>query len=84
MDWLIYHLIGDVLHHYWYVVQCKLYGYIKNKNVERVVASAVLRARDILDQFVKMYLGGQDIAQVMSVNHYPRVYTILAPDQDYA
>jgi hypothetical protein len=84
MDWLIYHLTGNVLHHYWYAVQCKLYGYIKNKNAERVVASAVLRARDIPDQFVKMYLGGQDIAQVMSVNHYPRVYTILTPGQDYA
>jgi hypothetical protein len=37
MDWLIYHLTGDVLHHYWYAVQYKLYGYIRNKNAERVV-----------------------------------------------
>jgi hypothetical protein len=84
MDWLIYHLTGDVLHHYWYAVQCKLYGYIKNKNVERVVASAVLRARDIPDHFLKMFPGGQDIAQVISVNNYPRVYTVLAPGEEYA
>lgn len=56
-------------------MQYKLYGYIKNKNVERVVASAVLRAQDIPDQFVKMYVGGQDIAQVMSMNHYPWVHS---------
>ena len=31
MDWLIYHLTGDVLTHYWYSVQCKAFGFIRNK-----------------------------------------------------
>ena len=30
MDWLVFHLIGDVLTHYWYGVQCKLDGFVKN------------------------------------------------------
>jgi hypothetical protein len=31
MDWIIYHLVGDVLTHYWYDVQYKVFGCIKNK-----------------------------------------------------
>jgi hypothetical protein len=84
MDWLIYHLTRDVLHHYWYAVQCKLYGYIRNKNAEWVATSAVLRARDIPDHFVKLYHGDQDIAQVISVSSYPTIYTVLAPGEEYA
>ena len=30
MDWLVYHLVGDVLTHYWYGVQCKAFGFVKN------------------------------------------------------
>jgi hypothetical protein len=30
-----------------------------------------------------VFPGGQDIAQVISVNHYPRTYTVLAPGEDY-
>jgi len=32
MDWFVYHLVGDVLTHYWYMVQCTIFGYVKNKN----------------------------------------------------
>ena len=32
IDWT--HLIGDVLTHYWYGVQCKLYDFIKNKKLK--------------------------------------------------
>jgi hypothetical protein len=84
MDWLLFHLTGDVLTHYWYIVQCKLYGFITNKKAERVVVSAVLRSNDIPDHLVKLFPGGQDVAQVISVNHYPQVYTILAPGEEYA
>jgi hypothetical protein len=84
MDWLIYHLTGDVLTHYWYAVQCKLYGFIPNKTVERVVSSVVLRSKDIPDHLIKLFPGGQDVAQVISVNHFPSVYTILAPGEEYA
>jgi hypothetical protein len=84
IDWLIYHLTGDVLIHYWYAVSCKVYGFVANKTMERVVASAVLRARGIPNHLVKLFPGDQDIAQVVSVNNYPQVYTILAPRQEYA
>jgi hypothetical protein len=66
-------------------VQCKLYGFITNKKAERVVASAVLRTKDIPDHLVKLFPGGPSyVAQVISVNHYPEVYTILAPKEEYA
>lgn len=84
MDWLVYHLTGDVLTHHWYIVQCKLYSFVANKKAKRIVASAVLRARGILDHLVRLFLGGQDIAQVMFVNHYLQVYTILAPRKEWA
>jgi hypothetical protein len=84
MDWLIYELTGDVHTHYWYAVQCKLYGFVANRNAERIVASAVLRARGIPDHLIRLFPGGQDIAQVMSINHYPQVYTILAPGEEWA
>jgi hypothetical protein len=84
MDWLLFHLTGDVFTHYWYAVQCKLYGFITNKKAEWVVASAVLRSNDIPDHLVKLFPGSQDVAQVISVNHYPDVYTILAPGEEYA
>ena len=44
VDWLIYHLLKDVLIHYWYAVQCKLYGFIKNGKAEGIMASAVIRS----------------------------------------
>ncbi len=48
MDWLIYHLIGEVLTHYWYGVQCKVFGYIQNRKHEEIVASAIIRTSTIL------------------------------------
>jgi hypothetical protein len=47
MDWFIYHLVNDVLTHYWYGVQCKIFGYIRNKKFEGIVINAMFRARDI-------------------------------------
>ena len=46
MDWLIYHLTCDILTHYWYNVQCKAYGFIRNKKQEGIVASVIIRAKD--------------------------------------
>lgn len=50
IDWLMYHLVGDILTHYWYAIQGKLY--VKNTKAEGVVACVVLRARDIPDAHV--------------------------------
>jgi hypothetical protein len=41
-------------------------------------------ARDIPDDFVKVYPSGQDIVQVISMSNYPRTYTVLAPGGEYA
>ena len=84
MDWLVYHLIGDVLTHYWYGVQCKLYGFIKNRKAEGIVAGAVLRAREIPDEYVSIYPDDRDIALVLSVNNYPNVWTVTCPNSIWA
>jgi hypothetical protein len=42
-----------------------------------VIASVVLRSGNILDHLLKLFLGEQIIAQVVSVNHFPQVHTIL-------
>ena len=59
---------------------CKLYGFIKNRKAEGIVVGAVLRARDIPDDYVSIYLDGEDIALVVSVNNYPAVWTVTCPD----
>ena len=84
MDWLVYHLIGDVLTHYWYGVQCKLYGFIKNRKAEGIVAGAVLRAREIPDEYVSIYPDDRDIALVLSVNNYPNVWIVTCPNSIWA
>jgi hypothetical protein len=69
MDWFIYNLVGDVLIHYWYGVQCKIFDYVKNKKQEDIIVSALLRARDIPDTNVLLCPNGEDIAFVVSTNH---------------
>jgi len=69
MDWLIYNLVGDVLIHYWYGVQCKFFGYVKNKKQEGIVANALLQARDLPNTNVLLCLDGEDIAFVAFTNH---------------
>ena len=83
MDWLIYHLTGDVLTHYWYNVQCKTFGFIRNKNQEGIVASAIIRANDIPDTNV-LICEDEDVAYVGSVNNHPKVWTIKCPNSEWA
>jgi hypothetical protein len=73
MDWLIYRLVSDVLTHYYYGVQCKIFGYIRNKKCERIIVSAMFRACDIPSINVLLYLDGDNIAFVASCNHPPKV-----------
>ena len=83
VDWLIYHLVGDVLTHYWYAVQCKLYGFIKNGKAEGIVANAVLRARNIPDEDV-LICEDQTVAFVASQTDFPQVWTVTNPNTDWA
>ena len=83
MDWLIYHLTGDVLTHYWYSVQCKAFGFIRNRKQEGIVASAIIRANDIPDTNV-LICEDEDVAYVGSVNNRPKVWTVKSPNSEWA
>jgi len=82
-NWLIFHLVEDALTHYWYGVKCKLFGYVKNKKQEGIVASTMLRAQDILDSNVLLCPNGEDITYVASINHTPKVWTIHTPSFEW-
>ncbi len=79
MDWFIYNLVGDVLIHYWYKVQCNFFGYVRNKKQKGLITNALLWAHDILDTNVLPCPNGEDIAFVASINHLGKVWTIHAP-----
>lgn len=83
MDWLVYHLTGDVLTHYWYGVQCKAFGFVRNKKHEGIVCSAIIRASAIPDTNVLICMD-EDVAYVGSVNNRPKVWTIHSPDSEWA
>ena len=83
MDWLIYHLVGDVLTHYWYGVQCKAFGFIRNTKQEGIVVTAIIRANAIPDTNVLICLD-EDVAYVGSINNRPKVWTIHSPDSEWA
>ena len=80
----MFHLIGDMLTHYWYGVQCKLDGFVKNRKLEEIVIGVVLRAREIFDNYVFMYLEEKDVPLVISVNNYPAVWTVTCPSSTWA
>lgn len=83
MDSLIFQVTSNVLMHYWYAIQCKLYSFVMNKAAERVVTSAIMHVHFIPDNFVKLYPEGHNIAFVTSMNHYPKIWTVLDSDKDY-
>ena len=47
MDWLIYHLTRDMLTHYWYGVQCKVFGFVRNQKHEGIICSTTIQASAI-------------------------------------
>ena len=84
MDWFVFHLIGDVMIHYWYGVQCKLYDFVKNRKLEGIIVGAVLRAREILDNYVFMYPDKKDVTLIISVNNYSAVWTMTCLNSTWA
>ena len=80
MDWLIYHLIGEVVIHYWYDVQCKAFGFIRNRNQEGIVASAIIQAdaKPISNVLICI---DDDVAYVGSVNNRPKYGPSIPPIQ---
>ena len=83
MDWLIFHLTGDVITHYWYGVQCKAFGFVRNKHHEGLVCSAIIRASAIPDTNVRISMD-ENIAYVKSVNNRPKIWKVHSPDSEWA
>ena len=83
MDWLVYHLTGDVITHYWYGVQCKAFGFVRNRQHEGIVCSAIIRAASIPDCNVLICMD-ENVAYVASVNNRPKIWTIHSPDSEWA
>lgn len=80
---MIFHLTSDVFIHYWYVIQCKLYGFMPNKAAGCLMALVVLRARSISNDYIKLNPDGQYIAFMTSINHYLNFYPVLSLRKDY-
>ena len=83
MDWLVYHLVRDILVHYWYAVQCKLYGFIENGKAEGIVANAVIMALEIPDEYV-LICEDEDVAYVASKTNFPSIWLVTSPNTDWA
>ena len=84
MDWLIYHLTGEVLTHYWYGVQCKAFGYIWNRKHEGIVVLAIIRASTSIPDTNVLICLEDNVAYVGSVNNRPKVWTVHSPDSEWA
>ena len=79
IDWLIYHLTGDVLTHYWYSAQCKAYGFILNKKQEGIVLSAIIRANNIPDTTSSFVLRRRCICWVCKLEARPSLVKHVPP-----
>ena len=82
MEWLTYHIAGDVLIHYWYSIQCKAFGFIRNKKHEDIIALAIIRANVIPDTNVFIFRD-EDVAYARSINNRMKVWTIQSPDSKW-
>ena len=49
-----------------------------------MIASAIIRAREIRNKNFDLYLNGQDLAYVVSINNYSKVWTVHCPDSIFA
>jgi hypothetical protein len=83
VDWCIYALTGDVLHHYRYNALQKRHGFVDNKKNQDIVVASLLKARDIPDSDVTLpdVLGGT--ATMTSTTQRHIQYTVHNPDSDF-
>lgn len=72
-----------MLLHYWYIIQCKAFGFIRNTKQKGIVLSSYIRANAIRDTNVLICID-KDIAYVGFLNNRMRVWTIYAPDSAWA
>ena len=65
MDWLIYHQMENVVTYYWYGVQCKVFGFIRNTKHESIDVTTIIRANAISDTHV-LICADEDVAYVLT------------------
>lgn len=83
MDWLIYHLTGNVVTHCWYGVQCKAFGFVQKKQHDGIVCFIIIRTSTILDTNILISMD-EDVAYIGAVNNKPKVWTIHSHDSEWA
>lgn len=84
MDWLADDLKNKVTGHYWYARALKEFGFVRNIKQEFLIASAILLAHEIPDSYVYLNPEGDDIALVVSINNYPKIWTVYGTDTEWA
>lgn len=84
LDWLADDLKNKVTGHYWYARALKEFGFIRNFSQEFLIANAILLAYGIPDSYVYLNPEGEDIALVVSVANYPKVWTVYGTDTEWA
>ena len=77
-------LKNKVTGHYWYARALKEFGFVRNIKQEFLIASAILLAHEIPDSYVYLNPEGDDIALVVSVNNYPKIWTVYGTDTEWA
>ena len=83
VDWCIYALTGDVLHHYRYSALRKRHGFVDNKKKQDIVVASLLKARDIPDSDVTLPDVSGGTAMVTSTTQRHIQYTVHNPDSDF-
>lgn len=69
-------------YHHWYLVQCKAFGFVRNKN-EGIVVSTIIKTNIIPDMNVLMCMD-EDIIYVGCVHNNPKVWTIHIANFEWA
>ena len=57
---------------------------MKKPKLKNIVDGAVLRAREIPDNYIFMYLDEKDVTLVISVNNYLAVWIVTCPNSTWA
>ena len=84
MDRLIDHLVEQVTTYYWYTQKLRKCGFVWNVRQELIVVSIIVRVEQIPDKAVLLYLDGENIALVASINHKSNVWIVHLLDSKMA
>ena len=84
LDWLADDLKNKVTGQHWYAQALKEFGFVQKIKQEFLNASAILLAREIPDSYVYLDPEGEDIALVVSLNNYPKIWTVYGTNTEWA